>query len=279
MYHPKKAQNMHELAAYQKTLWKNPCLQYLFFEVTNRCNMHCLHCGSGCTGANRTYLPYQVIADTLQKVSKAYDPRRILVCFTGGEPMLYPDLFKAIRVAHDMGFAVGMTSNGTLIDADAAHKLLLSGIDTISVSIDGTGSTHDVFRCSPGSFHKALNGIRQLNNADSSVQPLTVVHKKNISQLEELYHLFVREGVYSWRLTNMDPIGRAKVNSDLLLSGNELKELLEFVRSKRFDPDNPMDVTISCSHFMTYEFEHEIRDNYFQCGAGICTQCTAISAV
>lgn len=269
MYHPIKEKNMIDLANYQRSLWNNPRLQYLFFELTDCCNLNCMHCGSRCSGMNKMYLPISAIVKTLKQVAEKYHSREIMVCLTGGEPMLYPDLNKVIALAHDMGFPVGMTSNGTLIDAKAAGELMSAGLDTVSISIDGIGNVHDRFRCSHGSFDRAMNGIRYLERVGASVQPLTVVHKKNFFQLEDMFRLFSAEGLYSWRLTNMDPIGRARRNKDLLLTGDELKKLFSFVREKRFNPNSQMEVTMSCPHFLTYEYEREVRDNYFQCGAGL----------
>ena len=44
--------------------------------------------------------------------------------------------------------------------------------------------------------------------------------------------------------------------------------LYDFIRNKRFDPANEMEVATSCSHFLGLEYEREVRDFYFQCGAG-----------
>ena len=67
----------------------------------------------------------------------------------------------------------------------------------------------------------------------------------------------------------MDPIGRAQENTELLLDRNELFRLLEMIREMRYDPVNEMEVTYGCSHFLTYQYEREVRDFYFQCIAGI----------
>ncbi|SEM18333.1 radical SAM additional 4Fe4S-binding SPASM domain-containing protein [Butyrivibrio sp. ob235] len=268
MYHPIKEKNMQALAAYQRQLWKNPKLTFLFFELTDRCNLNCMHCGSSCLNTNVTYIDFEVISRTLKEVSERYDPKQIMICVTGGEPMLHPDFIKVIAASHDLGFPVGITTNGTLIDEEMAENLKKAGLDTVAISIDGLEVAHDAFRRNPGAFRKAMQGVKALKRVGIEPQALTVIHKNNFDQLEDIYNFVKAEDFYSWRVVNMNPIGRAKEHEDLLLDGEQLRELYDFIRKKRFDPDNDMDVTYGCSHFVTYEYENELRDYYFQCGAG-----------
>ena len=79
----------------------------------------------------------------------------------------------------------------------------------------------------------------------------------------------MKEDFYSWRITNIDPIGRAIDHRELMLDNDEMATLHNFVRDMRFSPDIDMEITYSCSHFLTYEYEREVRDFYFQCGAGL----------
>jgi len=268
MHHPVKEKNMHELAEYQKTLWKKPKLRFLFFELTDKCNLGCRHCGSNCTSQNKTFLPYEEIEKVMVSVTDRYDPNEIMICITGGEPMLHPDLMKIIYRSRCLGFHVGITTNGTLIDDKAAEDFVRSGLETIAISIDGLGETHDRFRGVKGCFDQAIEGIKILKKHGIETQPVTVIHKGNIDQLEEMYRYFRDMDIYSWRIVNVDPIGRANLNDGIFLDGKDLKRMYDFIREKRFDPDNPMEVTTACSHFVSYEYEREIRDNYFQCGAG-----------
>ena len=268
MYHPIKEKNMQELAGYQIRLRSHPRLRYLFFELTDKCNLNCRHCGSACTGNNDTYLDVAVVSKVMKEVKEKYGTSDLMICLTGGEPLLHPDAVKVIAEARALGFPVGMTTNGTLIDSDTAKKLVLSGLDTIAVSLDGLGRTHDEFRVATGSFDKAVQGIHFLKEYGLEPEVLTVVHKGNYGQLEEMYHFLRSEDIYSWRLVNVEPIGRALGNPELLLSPGEMKGLLDFIREKRFDNENDMEVTYGCSHFTSYEYENEIRDYYFQCGAG-----------
>lgn len=268
MYHPIKESDMMKLAAYQDELRKIPKLRYLFLELTDRCNLNCMHCGSKCTGNNSTYLEYSIIEKTLKRVAEKCNSSEIMICITGGEPFLHPDIYKIIYLSRTLGFSVGITSNGTLIGAKQAKMLKQAGLNTIAISIDGLDDVHNSFRCSTHAFEKAIKGCRNLKNVGIEPQALTVVHKNNLFQLEEIFAFLVDEQFYSWRLVNMDPIGRAALQNQLLLDGKDLRYLFDFIRDKRFNADTDMEVTYGCSHFATMEYEHEIRDFYFQCGAG-----------
>ena len=268
MYHPIKEQNLKSLAEYRRQLWVRPKLTYLFFELTDCCNLNCIHCGSGCLGSNSNYLDLSLIKSVLESVAKRYDSRSIMICVTGGEPVLHPDFIRVIELAHSYGFPVGITTNGTLIDDCLAQELKAACLDTVAISIDGLEESHDAFRRSPGAFRKAMDGVHSLKRAGIEPEALTVVSHNNFPELEELYAFLRKEQFYSWRVVNMDPIGRAMEHEDLLLEGEELKELYKFIREKRFDSSNSMEVSYGCSHFVTYEFENELRDYYFQCLAG-----------
>lgn len=78
-----KVGDMRKLAAYREYLRKKPRLMYLFFELTNTCNLRCLHCGSECSPEKKHFLSYDIIRKTLDRVAAAYQPRGIMVCLSG----------------------------------------------------------------------------------------------------------------------------------------------------------------------------------------------------
>lgn len=265
---PIKQRDMERMAAYQLHLRKEPLLQYLFLELTDQCNLACEHCGSSCDSSNSNYLSETAIRKVLLSVKKKRAPHSVLVCITGGEPMLHPDVCRIISMARQLGFPVGMTTNGTLIDESAAKKLRDAGLITVSVSLDGIGLTHDKLRNCKGSFEDAMRGIMALRKAGFDPEAVTVIHRGNIGMLNEMYEYLKHHGFHAWRLVNVDPIGRANEQKQFLLDGEGLKQLYDFIRKKRFDPENAMEVSTSCSHFLGLEYEREVRDFYFQCGAG-----------
>lgn len=263
---------MTQLAAYRRELFRNPKLKFLFLELTQLCNEHCRHCGSRCGDSMPTEtLTKDEIFAFLKKISEQFDLDNLQLCITGGEPLLRDDFFEIMNYAHALGFHWGMTTNGTLIDAQTAEKLEKAGMGTVSVSLDGLRETNDWFRQKPGGFDLALNGVRELINRRTfrHVQVTTVVTKKNIGELDELYKLLSNEKVRSWRVINIEPIGRAKEQPELLLGADDYRRMFDFIREKRFAGD--MEVTYGCSHYLGEALEREVRKWYFLCNAGIYT--------
>ena len=261
-----KRSQLEALAEHRDSLRKSPRLRWLFFEITDRCNLECRHCGSSCTAEGR-YLSAGDIAGTLKTIG-ADKPA---ICLTGGEPMLHPDFFTITGCIRDMGFAWGMTTNATLIDDAAARKLRQTGMSTVSVSLDGMEETHDRLRQRAGAWRNAVRGIRALQDAGFSPQVTTVLHRDNYGELDSLYGLLCKMGITSWRPINVEPIGRACEAGDMMLSSQQIADLLSYIREKRFDPDCGMEVTFGCSHYLGTEYERMVRDHYFLCGAGILT--------
>ena len=262
-----KTGHMHQLAEYRRGLWKEPKLRFLFLELTLRCNERCMHCGSRCGDIHTEELTLEQYKDFLDKVKRDMGTEGIQLCITGGEPLLRKDFFEIMGYAHSLGFRWGMTSNGTLIDDEAAERLEECGMGTISVSLDGMRDSHDKFRRTPGGWDSAVKGINALikRNSFKEIQVTTVVHKENIHEMEELYEYLCGVDIDSWRLVTVEPIGRA-LDAGLSLSQEECRQVLDFIREKR---RQGMPVTYGCTHYLGLEYEREVRDWYFLCNAGI----------
>lgn len=303
-----KRSQLESVAKHRDCLKQSPHLRWLFFEITDRCNLRCRHCGSSCT-AEGQMLTIDDIKRTLASVrgKKSYSsvhvgkpiipvqddsayyslqdsqPHYVIqgdlptVCLTGGEPMMHPDFFEITGLVREMGFNWGMTTNATLIDDAAAENLKQAGMSTVSVSLDGMEEAHDALRQKSGAWRLALRGLESLQKAGFSPQVTTVLHQGNFEDLDPLYSLLRGMGITSWRPINVEPIGRACESADMLLTPDQFRYLLSYIREKRFaphDPDSPgdpMEVTFGCSHYLGLDYERMVRDHYFLCGAGILT--------
>ena len=254
----------------REKLYEKPDLRHLFFELTLSCNEKCFHCGSRCEPGIPTGLSFEKIKEVLDEVAEKFDKKRIMICITGGEPMLRPDFYDIVSYIHEKGFVWGMTSNATFITREAAHRLKECGMATISVSIDGLEETHDRQRGLKGGYKLAMRGIQNLidENFFHAIQITTVINHKNITELDELFKVVNGMDVDSWRVIGIEPIGRALEYPDMLLTPDDQRRLFSFILEKRREG---FPVEYGCSHFLGFDLEGNVRDKMFLCNAGVFT--------
>ncbi len=94
------------------------------------------------------------------------------------------------------------------------------------------------------------------------------MNHQNISQLEEMYEFFLDMDIDSWKVIGLEPIGRAKLHPDLMLTAADQERLFSFIRERR---EEGFPVTYGCSHFLGTGLEREVRPWYFLCTAGVYT--------
>ena len=245
-------------------------LKDLFWECTLSCNLKCKHCGS--KAEPKKYngeFTTEEIKNAFKQIADSMDITGVLINVTGGEPLMRKDLCEVMEYAtNTLGFHWGMTSNGMLLTDENIEKLKKANMATIAISIDGLEETHDRFRCVDGSYKTVINNIKKLKEANfvKHIQVTTVFHKENINELEELYKVMKTLDLDSWRLVTIDPIGRAEDNKDLLLSGEEIKGILDFIKQNK---NKGLKLLYGCPGYLGLEYENEVRRKYFNCRAGI----------
>lgn len=263
--------DLRALADYRQSILDHPPLRHLFLELTTRCNEHCLHCGSRCGEQNASDgLTADQYRALLAQVQQDFDLTKLALYVTGGEPLLRQDFFDIMTYAHSLGFRWGMTTNATLIDDAAARRLRECGMKTVSVSIDGLPASHDFIRGKQGAFDAAMRGLDALlrQGGFQQVQVTTVVNHRTIGELPALFEILKEIDIDSWRVIGVEPIGRALDDPSLLLSGQETRAILDFIKEKRAQG---YPLTYGCSHFLGLDYERQVRDWYFFCGAGVYT--------
>ena len=146
---------------------RNPPGPVVIWNLIRRCNLTCKHCYSisadiDFKGELSTAEVFAVMDDL-----KAFGVPVLIL--SGGEPLLRPDIFDISHRAKEMGFYVGLSSNGTLIDDENINKIADVGYDYVGISLDGMHDTHDLFRQKQGAFDASLEGIRRCLEHDIKV--------------------------------------------------------------------------------------------------------------
>lgn len=182
----------------------------VIWNLVRRCNLTCRHCYS--ISADVDFpgeLTTPEIFRTMDDLAAFRVPALIL---SGGEPLLHPDIFTISRRAKATGFFVGLSTNGTLIDAGVAARIAEVGYDYVGISLDGRRATHDRFRRKEGAFDASLAALRLLRDAGVRVGVRFTLTQENAVDLPALLALLDDEAIDRFYLSHLNYAGRGDVN-------------------------------------------------------------------
>lgn len=182
----------------------------VIWNLIRRCNLTCKHCYSisgdvDFPGELSTAEVFRVMDDL-----KAF--RVPVLILSGGEPLMRPDIFEISARAKLLRFYVGLSSNGTLIDARMADRIGDVGYDYVGISLDGVGETHDRFRRKQGAYREALNGLRLLRDRGIKVGVRFTMTEDNAAELPRLLDLVEQERFPKFYLSHLVYAGRGNKN-------------------------------------------------------------------
>ena len=245
-------------------------LRTLFWESTQRCNVHCLHCGSDCKASSEIPdMPAEDFFRALDKITPHVDPHKVLIIISGGEPLVRKDLENIGRELYRREYPWGIVTNGLALTDNRLQSLRRAGLRSISVSLDGLADSHNWLRGHPQSFDRALDAIRNIARCpELAWDVITCVNKRNLTQLPELKEELVESGVKAWRLFTIFPMGRAANQPDLQLSHDEYRSLMEYIKELR--AEGVIKASYCCEGFLG-DYEGDVRDRFFGCSAGVTT--------
>ncbi|MDP6344103.1 MAG: radical SAM protein, partial [Alphaproteobacteria bacterium] len=110
-----------------------------------------------------------------------------MVVFTGGEPMMRPDLEQLTRHATDLGLMAVVGSNATLLNDDRVARLLAAGVRGVGISLDSLDPAyHDDFRGLPGAWERTMRSIDACRRGGLSFQIHFSVTDDNADELDEM---------------------------------------------------------------------------------------------
>ena len=189
---------------------RSPPGPVVVWNLVRRCNLACQHCYS--ISADVDFpgeLSTAEIFRTMDDLRRFGVPVLIL---SGGEPLLRPDVYAIAHRAKAMGFYVGLSTNGTLIDAGNIDDIAGVGFDYVGVSLDGLEATHDRFRRKKGAFAASLLGIRLARDAGIKVGLRFTLTRDNAHDLPALLALMEAERIDKFYLSHLNYGGRGNIN-------------------------------------------------------------------
>lgn len=157
------------------------------WNATRVCNLSCRHCYARAlhTGNHGELTTEQGIG-LIDDLASFGVP---VLLFSGGEPLMRPDLSQLAAHAVKQGLRAVVSTNGTLIDEEHAAKLKAAGVSYVGISLDGLETVNDQFRGMEGAFRMALNGIKSCQKANLKVGLRFTINKLNVHQIPGIFDL------------------------------------------------------------------------------------------
>lgn len=166
------------------------------FSVTENCHCRCQYCDFW--HERSSDLTTEEISLILRRLKDGGVP---YVSFSGGEPLLRPDMPEIVRVATALGLRSGLTTSGTAGNERVYEDMMRAGLSALTFSLDGaTAEVHEGFR-KACAYRKVIRSIRAAVKARNDhdlgamVGVTTVVHKQNWDSLEDICRLSRELGV------------------------------------------------------------------------------------
>ncbi len=204
-----------------------PDIRLVFWETTAACNLACVHCRrlDVATELSKEDLTTE---QGLRLIDQIAETGRPILIFSGGEPLMRPDLFELAERARRHELIMALATNGTMIDASLAEDIRDAGFHRVSISLDGAdAATHDAFRGLPGSFDQALSGLGHLRDVGVPTQINCTIARHNAEQLSAVLDLAETVGAVAAHFFLLVPVGCGEqIAEDQMLSPEETEQRL-----------------------------------------------------
>lgn len=205
------SQYMHELAQPTPLVARQqPPGPVVIWNLIRRCNLTCKHCYS--ISADKDF-PGELSTKEVFAVMDDLKAFKVpVLILSGGEPLLRSDIYEISTRAKEMGFYVGLSTNGTLIDETNIERIASVGYDYLGISIDGLRETHDRFRRKQGAFDASMRAIGLCRDHGIKIGMRFTLTQDNADELPALLQLAEREHIDKFYLSHLNYAGRGNIN-------------------------------------------------------------------
>lgn len=211
--------------------------------TTNQCNLKCAHCYQDAEKATAREL---TTAEGMKMIDEIARAGFKIMIFSGGEPLMRPDIYDLVAHAVRRGLRPVFGSNGTLITPDVAKRLKESGACAMGISMDSLDAAkHDEFRGLPHAFDLTMRGIESCKQAGLPFQLHTTVVDWNRDEICAITDFAERSGAIAHYIFFLIPVGRGKYIEKTGLKVLENERLLQDIMRKSAEVS--IDVKPTCA--------------------------------
>ena len=199
-----------------------------YFALCRFCNQKCRTCPTDITNKKGDWIDFDLLKGNIALAMKRGMNE---ICLSGGEPLAYPHFNDLIDYLAKVKLKVTILTNATLMeDKYIKHLLKIKDHVRIVTAIHHfEADKHDDITQTPGSFDKAMNGLRILNGLGFMISVKIILNKTNYLSLKEMYCFLLNnfKNYFAIDVCGMDYSGEARNNMDLFINGQDIKKSLE----------------------------------------------------
>ena len=205
------------------------------WNTTNACNLTCAHCYRDAGAKAADELSTAEAKKMLTEIAKA--GFKIMI-FSGGEPLMRPDIVELVQFASDQGLRPVFGTNGTLITPELAKALKDAGTMGMGISLDSLDpAKHDKLRGKEGAWAEAVRGMENCRAAGLNFQIHTTVMDWNQDELEAITDFAVEKGAVAHHFFFLVPTGRATSIEEESLRAEQYESVLTRIMKKQQEVD------------------------------------------
>jgi pyrroloquinoline quinone biosynthesis protein E len=203
----------------------------LLAEITYRCPLHCPYCSnpvaaSLCEAPRRPqgggYNNGELTTDEWRRVIREAAALGILqIGFSGGEPLVRPDLAGLIGAARGANLYTNLITSGIGLDDERVRLLRDAGLDSVQLSFQSDESDLADEIAGARAHQRKLNVAKKLRDAGISLSLNFVIHRRNIDRLPQMIELAETLEAERVELANAQFYGWGFLNRAALLPSRE----------------------------------------------------------
>lgn len=235
--------------------------------TTNQCNLKCRHCYQDAGCKREKELSTKEAEEMINQIARA--GFKIMI-FSGGEPLMRPDIYYLVAHAAKAGLHPVFGTNGTLITWERAKLLKKCGAAVMGISLDSLHEEkHDYFRGMKNAYTLTLEGIENCKRAGLPFQIHTTVTDWNQEEVCDIIDFSVKSGAVACYLFFLIPVGRGRFLEETSLKVLEYETLLKTIMKKQMEV--PIDLKPTCApQFIRVAKEMNVKTRFTRgCLAGI----------
>ena len=205
-------------------------MKIVSWNTTNACNLYCAHCyrGSGEEAAGEL-----TTAEGMTLIEDIARAGFQIMIFSGGEPLLRPDILELIRHAREVGLRPVLGTNGTLLSLETARALQDAGLMAAGISLDSLdAAAHDRLRSQQGAWQAAVNGMQHCRAVGLPFQIHTTVMDWNEAEITQITDFAVEIGARAHHIFFLVPTGRGEDIEGQALERHAYENVLTRIMSK-----------------------------------------------